>query len=115
MAATASSKDRKKNIRNFGQEINKSTGIVKGQPSESSATAPDKSDSHTGGRPSNGPTFRMSLAVPEEYKEGLENAALLHKSNKTAYIVSLIKKDLKENGEKYAELAGFLKNSREAK
>ena len=53
----------------------------------------------------------MSLAVPEEYKEGLENAALLHKSNKTAYIVSLIKKDLKENGEKYAELASFLKNS----
>lgn len=114
MAVTASSKERKKSGKNFGQEINRSTGIVKGQTSDS-PSAPDKSDSHPGGRPSNGPTFRMSLAVPEEYKEGLENAAILHKSNKTAYIVSLIKKDLKENGEKYAELAGFLKNSREAK
>lgn len=114
MAATASNKDKKKSGKNFGQEINRSTGVVTTPAESTKDTSSENQTVHAGGRPSNGPTFRMSLAIPEEYKEGLENAAILHKSNKTAYIISLIRKDLAENGERYAELAGFLKNDKEA-
>ena len=45
------------------------------------------------GRPSNGETVKISLAVPAELHAGMEaGAALFFKGNKTAYINSLIKK-----------------------
>ena len=106
MAATA----KKKTTKNFGQEINQSAHVSAAKDPAPSNQAVHR-DVHAGGRPSNGPSFRISLSVPESFKEGIDNAALLHKSNKTAYIVSLIKKDLAENGKKYAELAGILQGS----
>ena len=106
MAATA----KKKTTKNFGQEINQSAHVIAvKEPSLSDQVV--QRDGHAGGRPSNGPSFRISLSVPEELREGIDHAAILHKSNKTAYIVSLIKKDLAENGKKYAELAGILQGS----
>ena len=105
MAATA----KKKTTKNFGQEINQSARvIVAKEPAPSDQV---ERDVHAGGRPSNGPSFRISLSVPEEFREGIEHAALLHKSNKTAYIVSLIRKDLSENGQRYTELASYLQGS----
>lgn len=106
MAATA----KKKTTKNFAQEINQSARVIAAKdPAPSDQAVPR--DVHAGGRPSNGPSFRISLSVPEAFREGIDNAALLHKSNKTAYIVSLIKKDLAENGKKYAELAGYLQGN----
>lgn len=55
------------------------------------------------GRPSSGKTVKITLAIPEKLMSGIDSAALLHKGNRTAYINSLIKKDLNENLTKYEE------------
>lgn len=55
------------------------------------------------GRPSTGKTTKITLAIPEDMMEGIDSASLLHKGNRTAYINSLIRKDLAENLEKYQE------------
>ena len=61
-----------------------------------------------GGRPSNGDVKKISLSIPAELFEGVEiGATLFFKGNKTAYINSLIKKDLEENLEKYKEFQAF--------
>ena len=63
------------------------------------------------GRPSNGETVKISLAVPAELHAGMEaGAALFFKGNKTAYINSLIKKDLEENLETYNKFLAIQKN-----
>lgn len=55
------------------------------------------------GRPSSGKTVKITLAIPENLMSGIDSAALLHKGNRTAYINSLIQKDLNENLTKYEE------------
>lgn len=106
MAKTPIKKENK-----FGSSINIATGITKVEkpnqvPAKEEMVDPPESkrDPHKGGRPSNGPVFRHSLSIPQELMEGVDAAAMLYKNNRTAYIVSLIRKDLKENGKKYEEL-----------
>ena len=90
----------------FGGKVNKVVGITKNEIPEPKQTPveEEKKDPHKGGRPSNGPVFRHSLSIPQELMEGVDAAAMLYKNNRTAYIVSLIRKDLEENGKKYEEL-----------
>ena len=60
------------------------------------------------GRPSTGKTIKVTLAIPEELIDGVEAASLLHKGNRTAYINSLIRKDLNANLTKYNEFRKML-------
>lgn len=98
MALTA---NKNKSKLNFSDEIDKT---IKKQ-SDDTTTQKRKA-----GRPTNGPVKKISLSIPQELYEGVETGAtLFFKGNKTAYINALIKKDLKENGEKYKEFKSLLK------
>ena len=64
----------------------------------------EKSTEKKSGRPSKGEVKKMTLAIPADICDDVEIAAsLFFKGNKTAYINSLIEKDLKENLTKYKE------------
>ena len=94
MAATAQTKKTRQDF----------AGAVKEAVKEPSAAVntPVHTDKKAG-RPSTGKTVKITLAIPEEYIDGVSSAALLHKGNRTAYINSQIKKDLEENLVKYKE------------
>lgn len=55
------------------------------------------------GRPKGAEVKKMQLSIPIDFYEGVELGAIFFKGNKTAYINSLIKKDLEQNLEKYKE------------
>ena len=61
-----------------------------------------------GGRPSKGEVHKVSLSIPVELYEGVEFGSFFFKGNKTAYINSLIKKDLEHNLEKYREFKSMV-------
>lgn len=65
-----------------------------------------------GGRPSKGAVKKITLAIPEELFESIEIASILFKGNRTAYINSLIKKDMEQNLEKYKEFKAMINQSR---
>ena len=102
MAATANKT--KKTRQDFAGAISKAVKKESEQTHGSQAKAEEKKT----GRPSTGKTVKITLAIPEEYMEGISSAALLHKGNRTAYINSLIKKDLEENLTKYSEFNKML-------
>ena len=56
------------------------------------------------GRPSRGEVKKITLAVPAEMLDDIETAATFFKGNKTAYINTLIKRDLEINLEKYKDI-----------
>ena len=56
------------------------------------------------GRPSRGEVKKITLAVPAEILDDIETAATFFKGNKTAYINTLIKRDLEINLEKYKDI-----------
>ena len=106
MAATAGKKRGKVS---FAKEIDATVNSV----SEEKIKNPqiENTKKNKGGRPSVGKVKKMPLAIPEELYEGVETgAALFFKGNKTAYINSLIKKDLEENLEKYKEFQMMAQN-----
>ncbi len=72
-----------------------------------SATEPAE-EKRMAGRPSSGKTIKITLAIPEDLMDGIEAASLLHKGNRTAYINSLIRKDLGENLAKYTEFSNMI-------
>lgn len=102
MAATAGKMGSK-----FSAEINETINPAL----ENTSKTPENSKveiKNKGGRPSNGEVKKISLAIPIELFEGVEiGATLFYKGNKTAYINSLIEKDLRENLEKYKEFQAF--------
>ena len=61
-----------------------------------------------GGRPSKGEVHKVSLAIPVDLYEGVEFGSFFFKGNKTAYINSLIKKDLEHNLDKYREFKSMV-------
>jgi len=99
MAATAQTKKTRQDF----------AGAVKEAVKEPSAAVntPVHTDKKAG-RPSTGRTYKITLAIPEELINDIDAAALLHKGNRTAYINSLIKKDLDENLKKYEEFNKML-------
>ncbi len=60
------------------------------------------------GRPSKGEVHKVSLSIPVELYEGVEFGSFFFKGNKTAYINSLIKKDLENNLDKYREFKSMV-------
>ena len=72
------------------------------------ATAEPAEEKRLAGRPSSGKTVKITLAIPEDLMDGIEAASLLHKGNRTAYINSLIRKDLNENLAKYTEFSNMI-------
>lgn len=99
MAATAQTKKTRQDF----------AGAVKEAVKEPSAAVntPVHTDKKAG-RPSTGRTYKITLAIPEELINDIDAAALLYKGNRTAYINSLIKKDLDENLKKYEEFNKML-------
>lgn len=96
MAATTSKKGSKVN---FSQEINATVLNQNIKEETTTSTEPKKA-----GRPSNGKTKKITLAIPINLYEDMEvGASLFYKGNKTAYINDLIKRDLEKNLEKYRE------------
>ena len=63
-------------------------------------SVPEKSK---GGRPSKGKVHKISLSIPVELYDGVEFASYFFKGNITAYINSLIRRDLERNLYKYQE------------
>ena len=55
------------------------------------------------GRPKKGEVHKISLAIPVELYEGVEFASYFFRGNITAYINSLIRRDLERNLDKYRE------------
>ena len=55
------------------------------------------------GRPAKGAVHKISLAIPTELYEGVDFASYFFKGNITAYINSLIRRDLEKNLDKYRE------------
>ena len=98
MAATAKSK---KTRQDFASAINDTVNTTQETTSKSKRPS---------GRPSTGKTIRITLAIPEDLLHGIDTASLLHKGNRTAYINSLIKKDLDTNLLKYEEFNKMLNN-----
>ena len=64
------------------------------------ASTPEKGKS---GRPSKGKVHKISLSIPVELYNGVEFASYFFKGNITAYINSLIRRDLERNLDKYQE------------
>ena len=56
-----------------------------------------------GGRPPKGKVHKISLSIPVELYDGVEFASYFFRGNITAYINSLIRRDLERNLEKYRE------------
>lgn len=98
MAATST--NTKKTKPDFARAI--ATSVAGPNQNGHTATEPAE-DKRPAGRPSSGKTFKITLAIPEDLMDGIEAASLLHKGNRTAYINSLIRKDLDENLAKYNE------------
>ena len=98
MAATANKT--KKTRQDFSGSI---SAAVK-DPGQQAQTEPTgRAEEKKVGKPSTGKTAKVTLAIPEELISGIEAASLLHKGNRTAYINSLIRKDLNANLTKYNE------------
>ena len=97
MAATAK---KKKTRQDFSGSI---SAAVKDPGQQPQADPASKAEERRIGRPSTGKTIKVTLAIPEELIDGVEAASLLHKGNRTAYINSLIRKDLNANLTKYNE------------
>ena len=97
MAATANKT--KKTRQDFAEAI---STTVKKDPEQTPGSQTKAEEKRTG-RPSTGKTIKITLAIPEELIDGVEAASLLHKGNRTAYINSLIRKDLNANLTKYNE------------
>ena len=55
------------------------------------------------GRPTKGKVHKISLAIPVELYDGVEFASYFFRGNITAYINSLIRRDLERNLDKYRE------------
>ena len=68
----------------------------------------EASDVKRSGRPSKGEVHKVSLSIPVELYEGVEFGSFFFKGNKTAYINSLIKKDLEHNLDKYREFKSMV-------
>ena len=67
---------------------------------EASPATPEKGKS---GRPTKGKVHKISLSIPLELYEGVEFASYFFRGNITAYINSLIRRDLERNLDKYHE------------
>lgn len=67
---------------------------------ETLTVTPEKSK---GGRPTKGKVHKISLAIPIELYDGVEFASYFFRGNITAYINSLIRRDLERNLDKYQE------------
>lgn len=62
------------------------------------------------GRPKGKPSTKCSFNVPNEYLDMVSIAAAIgHKGNMSSYIVSLIEKDIKENGNIYQQVLNLRK------
>ena len=103
MAAT--SNNTKKTKPDFARAI--ATSVAGPNQKEHAAPEPAE-EKRTAGRPSSGRTIKITLAIPEDLMDGIEAASLLHKGNRTAYINSLIRKDLSENLTKYTEFRNMI-------
>ena len=62
-----------------------------------------KTEKNKGGRPTKGKVHKISLAIPVELYDGVEFASYFFRGNITAYINSLIRRDLERNLDKYRE------------
>lgn len=103
MAATSNrSKKTRMDKPDFSKAVDETiTGVSNNSNSGGNVKPPTNKKS---GRPAGEPSKHISLSVPESLYDDINiAAALLCKGNRTAYINSLIKKDLKDNGAKYRE------------
>ena len=65
--------------------------------------APVVTEKGRSGRPSKGEVHKISLSIPVELYEGVEFGSYFFRGNITAYINSLIRRDLERNLDKYRE------------
>ena len=72
---------------------------------------PIEKEKGKGGRPSKGEVHKISLAIPVELYDGVEFGSYFFKGNKTAYINSLIRKDLQQNLDKYKEFKAMMEQN----
>lgn len=70
---------------------------------EEVVSAPVNEPKRKVGRPPKGAVHKISLAIPTELYEGVDFASYFFKGNITAYINSLIRRDLEKNLDKYRE------------
>ena len=61
------------------------------------------------GRPKKGEVHKISLSIPVELYDGVEFASYFFRGNITAYINSLIRRDLERNLDKYREFKTMMK------
>ena len=78
----------------------------RGEPEASSAVL----EKSKGGRPSKGKVHKISLAIPVELYDGVEFASYFFRGNITAYINSLIRRDLERNLDKYQEFRTMMED-----
>lgn len=81
-------------------------------PKTEKVESPKKASAETGkiGRPKGKPYSKISINIPDEYLEIVEIAAgINYKGNTSAYIVSLVEKDIKANGKVYEQIRNLAK------
>ena len=83
-----------------GTYPNKAAQSVAEFRGELEPVTPEKGKS---GRPTKGKVHKISLSIPLELYEGVEFASYFFRGNITAYINSLIRRDLERNLDKYHE------------
>lgn len=78
--------------------------------SEKKATISKNAESSKIGRPKGKPSAKLSINVPKEYIDMINVASGVNfKGNTSSYIVSLIEKDIRENGELYQKIISMVK------
>jgi outer membrane biosynthesis protein TonB len=79
-------------------------------PEETPTSAQQQDNKLRLGRPKGRPSTKCSFNVPNEYLDMVSIAAAIgHKGNMSSYIVSLIEKDIKENGNIYQQVLNLRK------
>lgn len=73
-------------------------------------TTPVKQAKKSVGRPKGVEKTQISLYLPNELLRDMECATYQFKGNATAYITSLIEKDMKDNKEKYDTIRSIIKS-----
>ena len=87
---------------NSSKKVNNTPKINTKKKINSNGNTKKNEESPKAGRPKGKPSTKISLNVPDEYLELVNIAAgINYKGNTSSYIVSLIEKDLKENGKAY--------------
>ena len=86
-----------------GNYTNKAAQNVANFMSDTVQEAPRKA-----GRPKKGDVRKISLAIPVELYDGVEFGSYFFRGNITAYINSLIRRDLEKNLGKYQEFRAMM-------